>query len=157
MKRKKTKRIIWIGVAAAVIIVVVVIAFSGKKGHSGPKTVKVERRNIVDKVFAIGSIEPLNEIAVKSKISGVVGKLYVDVGDFVKMGDLVLEIRPDPTPLELVQAKRNVEMKRIALETLERELKRNEELKKKSLISDYDFEILRQHYDEAALSCKIAE
>jgi len=157
MKRKKTKRIIWIGVAVVVIIVVVVIVFSGKKGDSGPRTVKVERRDIVDKALAVGSIEPLNEIAIKSKISGVLGKLYVNVGDFVREGEPVLEVRPDPTPLELVQAKRNVEMKRIALETLERELKRNEELRKKDLISDYDFEILRQHYDEAALSCKIAE
>ena len=158
MKRKTKKRFIWIGgIVFVLVLIIAIISFSGGKGDTGPKTVKVERKDIIDKALAIGSIEPLNEISVKSKISGVVGKLHVGVGDFVKKGDVLLEVQPDPTPLELVQAKRNVEMKKIALEMLERELKRNEELKSKNLISDYDFEVLRKDYDEAALNYKIAE
>ena len=133
-----------------------VISSLGRKKGTGPQTVTVERKDIIERALAVGSIEPLNEIAVKSKISGVVGRLFVNVGDFVEAGDMLLEVRPDPTPLELVEAKRNVEMKQIAVETLERELKRNEELKEKNLISDYDFEILRQQYDEASLSLKVA-
>ena len=158
MRKKMKKRVVWIGIVVVVLIIIVVfVASSGKKGDEGPRTVKVERRNIIDKALAVGSIEPLNEIAVKSKISGVVGEMYVDVGNFVKKGEALLEVLPNPTPLELVEAKRNVEMKKIALETLARELKRNEELKEKNLISDYDFEVLRQEYDEAQLSHKIAE
>ena len=158
MRKKTKKRVVWIGIAVVVLIIIVVIAASsGKKGDEGPRTVKVERRDIVDKALAVGSIEPLNEIAVKSKISGVVGEMYVDVGDFIAKGEPLLDILPNPTPLELMEAKRNVEMKKIALETLARELKRNEELKEKNLISDYDFEVLRQEYDEAQLSHKIAE
>ena len=158
MRKKMKKRVVWIGIVVVVLIIIVVfVASSGKKGDEGPRTVKVERRNIIDKALAVGSIEPLNEIAVKSKISGVVGEMYVDLGNFVKKGEALLEVLPNPTPLELVEAKRNVEMKKIALETLARELKRNEELKEKNLISDYDFEVLRQEYDEAQLSHKIAE
>lgn len=158
MRKKMKKRVVWIGIAVVVlVIIVVIITSSGKKGDEGPRTVKVERRDIIDKALAVGSIEPLNEIAVKSKISGVVGEMYVDLGDYVEKGALLLEVLPNPTPLELVEAKRNVEMKKIALEMLARELKRNEELKEKNLISDYDFEVLRQEYDEARLSHKIAE
>lgn len=157
MKRKTKKRILWIGLILLILVILVVVLSSRKKGDAGPKTVRVERKSIVDKALAVGSIEPLNEIAVKSKISGVVGRLYVDVGDFVKKDDPVLEIKPDPTPLELAEAKRNVEMTTIELNTLQRELKRNEELKEKGLISDYDFEVLRQHFDEAELRHKIAQ
>jgi len=158
MKRKTKKRIVWISILiVSVIIIVLVISSSRNKGDDEIRTVKVERKDIIDKALAVGSIEPLNEIAVKSKISGVVGQLFVDVGDFVKKGNPVLEVKPDPTPMELAGAKRNVEMTTIQLNTLRRELKRNEELKEKGLISDYDFEVLRQQHDEAALRHKIAE
>ncbi|MFH1943225.1 MAG: efflux RND transporter periplasmic adaptor subunit, partial [bacterium] len=157
MKRKTRKRLVWMGIVVVILIVVVVMVAGRKKGNADSEIVKVERRNIIDKALAVGSIEPLNEISVKSKISGVVGKLYVDVGDFVKEGDPVIEVKPDPTPLEFVQAKRNVEMKGIGLETLKRELERNKELRSKNLISDYDYEVLNRAYDEAALNSKIAE
>jgi len=158
MEKKKKKRLIIIGCTLVVVILIVIIAASSNKKESGAiKTVKVERKTIVDKALAVGSIEPLNEIAVKSKNSGVVGKLFVDVGDFVEKGQPLLEVRPDPTPLELVDAKRNVEMQRISAETLKRELERNKELKAKGLISEYDFEQLQRDYDQAALSLVIAQ
>ena len=155
--KKSRKRILWIGLIVIVVLAVVLMTAGSKgKPQVQRRTVKVERKDIVDKALAVGSIEPLNEIAVKSKVSGVVGKLFVEVGDFVKKGDPILEVKPDPTPQELVQAKRNVEMRQIALETLRRELERNEELRKKNLISDYDLEQLRQSYDEAELNHRIA-
>ena len=155
--KKSRKRIVWI-VLIVIVVAAVAMMVAGSKGkpQAERRTVKVERKDIVEKALAVGSIEPLNEIAVKSKVSGVVGKLFVDVGDFVKKGDPILEVKPDPTPQELVQAKRNVEMRQIGLETLQRELERNEELRKKNLISDYDLEQLRQSYDEAELNHRIA-
>ena len=92
----------------------------------------------------------------KSKVSGVVRTLFVEIGDFVKEGDPLLEVKPDPTPLDLAEAKRHVEMVDIALSTLKTELKRNEELKEKGMISDYDYEQLRKQYDEAVLNKEIA-
>ena len=158
MKRKsRTIMIIFLVLAVILVAAVAVILASGKKGKGGQSTVLVERRTIIDKALAVGAIEPLNEISVKSKISGVVGKLFIHIGDYVEKGNPLLEVTPDPTPLELVQAKRNVEMEKISFETLKRELKRNQELKDKNLISDYDFEALQQEYDEAALNLRVAE
>lgn len=158
MKGKARKRLIWIAVMLVILIVIVAVVTMGGGGRdTGPETVQVERKTITDKALAVGSIEPLNEIAVKSKISGMVGRMFVDVGDYVRENDPLIEVKPNPTPMELVGAKRNVEMKRIALETLAKELKRNEELKEKGLISDYDYEVLKQGYDEALLSYTIAE
>jgi HlyD family secretion protein len=152
------KRKYWIIIAVVILLVVagVVITSNGKSKENGFKTVKVERKDIVDKALAVGSIEPLVEVAVKSKISGVVRKLFVDVGDIVKSGSPLLEVRPDPTPLELAEAKRNVEMKVIELETLKNKLDRNKQMKEKGLMADQEYELQLQQYDEAALNHKIA-
>lgn len=151
------KPAVWIGIAVIVIaILLMVMASGGDKGDEAVRTVKAERKNIIDKALAVGSIEPRNEIAVKSKISGVVRKLFVDVGAFVTEGQLLLEVKPDPTPLELADAKRRVEMAEISLSTLKNEIKRNEQLRAEGLISDYDYEQLRQQFDEAVLNHQMA-
>lgn len=145
-----------------VILVVVIIAIVSLSGNSsekenGRKTVTVKKENIVDKALAVGSIEPVNEIEVKAKVSGVVGKLYADVGDLVQAGEPLLEVKPDPTPLELAQAKRDVEMATIELETLIKEQQRNKELKAQGLISDTQFEESARKFDEAKLRHQIAK
>jgi HlyD family secretion protein len=158
MKKKSKKRIVWI-VVLAIAVVLVAVAFSSRNNEqeNGRRTVKVSRKDIVEKALAVGSIEPMNEIDVKSKISGVVGKLYVDVGDYVKAGAPLLDVKPDPTPLELAQAKRDVEMATIELETSEKELERSEQLKSTGLISDHDYEVLTRQYDEAKLRHQISQ
>ena len=156
--KKKTKRwIIW-SVVVGIIIIFSAFALSSNSSaeQNGRETVKVAKNNIIDKALAVGSIEPVNEIDVKSIISGVVGKLYADVGDFVNSGDPLVEVQPDPTPLELAQAKRDVEMADIELETLEKELKRSSQLKSQGLISDQEFELLERQHDEAKVRSQIA-
>lgn len=156
--KKKTKKIMIWSIIIFVILLIIILAAQSQcsKKENGPRKVAVERKNIVEKALAVGSLEPLNEIAVKSKISGVVGVLYKNVGDFVKQGESLLEIKPDPTPLELAEAKRNKEMTEIALNTIKRELKRNEELKQKGLISQHDFDYMQRDYEEAEVQNKIA-
>ena len=159
MKGIFKKKVFWVGAIALVFILLVLpmLLCKGKKSKQPVKTVKVERKTVIDKALAIGSLEPKNEIAVKSKVSGVVGRLFVEVGDFVRQGEPLLEVKPDPTPLELAEAKRSVEMAAIELKTVQRELERNEQLQKKGLISDQDFETLRRSYEEAELRHKIAQ
>ena len=65
---------------------------------------KVEKGEIVEKAMAIGTIQPYKEIQVKSKISGIVRKLYVEIGDSVKEGALLLDISPQPTPIGIYRS-----------------------------------------------------
>lgn len=156
--KKSKKWIIWISLIIVVVIVAVFVISSRRKNkEDGRKTVEAKYENIVDKALAVGSIEPVNEIDVKSKVSGVVGKLYADVGDFVHMGDPLVEVRPDPTPLELASAKRDVEMVSIQLEALSKEVERKKQLNEKGLLPDQDYEILLQGYDEAKLRHQISK
>ncbi len=83
---------------------------SASAKDKGWKTVAVSRGPVVEKALAVGAIRPKHEIAVKSKISGIVKKSYKEVGDRVRAGELLFEIIPDPTPLELTEARREVEI-----------------------------------------------
>ena len=152
------KKIIIIG---AIVIFVGVFLFlllkgSGKKGNT-ITTVKVERGKIVDKALAIGTIEPENQIAVKSKISGIVKKVFVEMGDPVKKGELLVEISPNPTPLELAEAKRRVEIDSVSYENLRKDYERTRELLQRKLISQQEFDRVSRNFAEAELRLKLSQ
>jgi HlyD family secretion protein len=158
MQKKSKKRMTWIIIILVAIVIGAVALSSGSnEEENGREKVKAARENIVEKALAVGSIEPVTEIDVKSKVSGVVGKLYADVGDFVRAGDPLVEVKPDPTPLELAQAKRNVEMASIEMGTLSKELERDKQLLEKGLISDQEYEVLLRQYEEAKLRHQISK
>src|SRR5204863_3695275 len=82
---------------------------SGKKNANGLKEVDVTTGSIVEKAVAVGQIQPRQKFSVKSKISGIVRRALVQVGDSVKAGDPLFEIAPDPTPLEVTEVDRRVD------------------------------------------------
>jgi HlyD family secretion protein len=157
MKLKKG-RIIWIVIAVLIIVaIIVVLTKSGVDKDDTVATVKVEKRNIVEKALAIGTIDPETEIQVKSKISGVVKKLFIDAGSPVRESESLLEIRPDPTPLELAEAKRNVEMEMIALENAQHGFERSTQLKEKNLSSEQEYESSYKQHEQAKLRLEMAK
>jgi HlyD family secretion protein len=85
--------------------------------QEGLKTVEIERGTLVEKALAVGQIVPDQEIQVKSQISGIVSKTFVEVGDRVEQGQPLFTITPDPTPLELAGAEREVELAEVSLTT----------------------------------------
>jgi len=56
------------------------------------KLATVEKGDIARSVVATGKIEPKAKVDVKSKASGIVKKLYVDYGQYVKTGQLLAEL-----------------------------------------------------------------
>jgi HlyD family secretion protein len=156
-KSKKRKYII---IAVAVVLLATVAFILTKSQNSGdkdaPPSVNVQRGTIMEKALAVGTIEPENEISVKSRVSGAVRKLFVDVGAYVHAGDPLLEVKPDPTPVELADAKRQVELAEVDFDNISKELNRQDLLHKRSLISEQDFENTQKAYRESELRVKIA-
>ena len=153
----KSKILITSG-AAVVLVVGGILLFGGSKSSNEdalPK-VKVQKGNIVDKALAVGTIEPENEISVKSKVSGVVKKIYADAGTYVKAGQPLLEVKPDPTPLELADSKRQLQLAQNDLDNFNKDKVRQESLVKKELISTRDYEDFQKRYQDAELRVKIA-
>ncbi len=128
----------------------------GEKG-GGNHTVKVGRGTIVDKALAIGRIEPKSQISVKSKISGIVKRVFVEMGDMVREGDPLMEISPNPTPLEYAQAKREVEINSVNYEDLRKEYLRVKELAGKELVSQKDLDLALKTYKEAELRLRLSQ
>ena len=153
------KKKIFIATIAVVVLVVVGFVFLGKssngKADALPK-VKVQRGTIVVKALAVGTIEPEIEISVKSKVSGVVSRIFAEVGTYVKAGEPLLEVRPDPTPLELADAKRQVQLAEVELDNMAKERVRQESLLQKQMISAKEYEDFQRNFQQAELRMKIA-
>jgi HlyD family secretion protein len=150
MKRKK----LLFGIAGVIVTAIVIVFFlsgSSNSDQSTERTVTVEKGTIVEKALAVGTIQPQNEIQVKSKISGVVSKIYAEPGTFVRHGDPIIEIQPDPTPLELAEAKRNVELAEVELENVARDMNRNQQLRDRGLISEREFEELQKRHSDSTI------
>lgn len=87
-------------------------------------TANVERSDIENSVMATGKIEGIKQVDVGAQVSGEVTKLYVEVGDTVKKGDVIAQI--DPVTLQntlttqqatLEQSKANLESTKSAYQT----------------------------------------
>jgi HlyD family secretion protein len=96
-------------VLAAITVGIYAVTRSSKDKDGGLKEVEVTQGTIVEKAVAVGQIQPRQKFQVKSKISGIVRRALVEVGDTVKAGDPLFEIAPDPTPLEVTEVDRRVE------------------------------------------------
>jgi len=152
------KKIIISSIGVFAVAVAAILFFGSSKSSKDddlPK-VKVQRGTIIDKALAVGTIEPEFEVSVKSKVSGVVKHIFVDVGQYVKAGQPLLEVKPDPTPLELADAKRQAQLAQVDVDNLQKERTRQEVLYKNKLISDKEYEDFESQYDAAELRLKMA-
>jgi HlyD family secretion protein len=145
-----------VGVAVLVVGGRALTNLSGRGQEQEVRTVTVERGDVVEKAVATGTIEPRSEVDVKSKVSGVVRRQFVEAGDFVEAGAPLLEIRPDPTPLELVEARRQLQLQEMALETLERELAREQALRSAGVIPEQELERTLRRREEVLLQVATA-
>jgi len=156
---KRTGRII--------LVIIILIAIGGaswyfvSNNQNGDEEeiphVVVERGDIVDKALAVGTIEPRVEVSVKSQFSGVAQRLFADVGDYVRAGDALIEIKPTPTPQELVDAERQIELRELEVKNLESEYNRQKTLHDKQLVATQDFERAERSYNEAVLQVQLAK
>src|SRR5512140_1435010 len=73
-------------------------------------------------------------------------------GDNVHACDPPVAFKPNPTPSELADARRQLE-----LENQKAQLDRSDQLKRQSLVSPQDFDAVRRAYDEAKVQRQMAQ
>src|SRR5689334_22801283 len=120
---------------------------SGKNNANGLKEVDVTTGSIVEKAVAVGQIQPRQKFSVKSKISGIVRRALVEVGDHVNAGDPLFEIAPDPTPLEVTEVERRVESARASFERAKAEYDRSAELSRSGVLPKSDMDARRESFE----------
>ena len=135
----------WVGKPAGVEVLV---------SKSGPAT-------IVEKVSASGKVQPETEVKISPDVSGEIIQLYVQEGDSVRKGQLLLRIRPDNYQAQVnVQSaqvgtqRANVGQAQARLQQLmasakqtELTYRRNASLYKQKVISQADYEASQAAYN----------
>lgn len=109
-------------------------------------TESAEITDIVKKTVATGSIVPRRTVEVKPKVSGVLSELYVEPGTRVAKGDPIGKITIIPDALQINQAQAALGAARIAYGTAKRELRRNEALFQRGVISESDVQKSRSDF-----------
>ncbi len=93
--RKRRRRYI---IGATVLVVLIGIgvgvtaALRPNRRIDPSKIATVDRGDIARSVVATGKIQPLATVEVKSKASGIVKQIFVDYGDRVKAGQILVEL-----------------------------------------------------------------
>ncbi len=154
-------RILKVFVAVAVVAGLVVGAYFWLQGRAGKddgiQLVEVSRGSITEKAVAVGQIEPRLKFEVKSKISGIVKRCAVEVGDRVAPGDALFEIVPDPTPSELVEAERRVEAAQAAYKRAEADWRRSSELGRQGIVAAEQEDARREAFAQAEIELATAQ
>ncbi len=113
-----------------------------KKPPEAPfyQKVPVTRRDIVVTANADGTVLPLDSTEVKSKASGEVIGIFVQTGDVVHKGQLLVQIDPRSPRNAVLQAQANLEAAQAQLETAQSQFKRAEALFQSQSLSEQDYE-----------------
>jgi len=120
--------------------------------------------DIIRKTVATGSITPRKEIALKSQVSGVVEKLYVEAGDIVSQNDLVAKIKIIPDVVMLNNAEMRLKTAIINFKNAQTELTRPQKLYDDDVISEQtynqyvlEFELRKQEVEAAEINVELVK
>lgn len=94
--RKKSKKF-WIWLSAGVLVVLLIAGVGLARLARGSsidqnKLAKVTRGDVARSVVATGKIQPITKVEVKSKASGIVEKLFVDINTYVHKGQQLAQL-----------------------------------------------------------------
>jgi HlyD family secretion protein len=170
----KKKRKGWLVLLFIVVVIIAAIGIFAQMNSAPPpidpaNLKEVERGDIARSVVATGVIEPIsNRIEIRSKASGIVKHINVDVGDHVKQDQVLVELDRDQLEAEFREAEANLQAARADVVAVRAELERNRimaegydvklaranhdrsiELIGQKLISQADFDVTRGRLDEA--------
>jgi HlyD family secretion protein len=136
----------------------VIYAWVGNRNSDGNGIVlvDVELGAITEKALAVGQIEPRERFQVKSKISGIVNRCFVEVGDVVEAGAPLFEIAPDPTPHELLSVDHTVRSMVASYQKAQADLRRGEALHDRGLLSKGDLDALHESFELAEVALERA-
>ena len=97
MAASKKNRRLWIWITLGIFVVVVGAAVALARMVSGSsidpnRIAKVSRGDVARSVVATGKIQPITKVEVKSKASGIVQKLFVDINNKVQKGQPLAQL-----------------------------------------------------------------
>lgn len=124
---------------------------SGGFGGAGARVTSVETNPvtlsaIAEQVRSFGTIKAQDVIAITPQVSNRITRLYVDLGDTVRQGQLVAKIYDATFRDQLNQARAQVDQSKIALSRDSSQFARQDQLLEKDLISESEYDIAYATY-----------
>ncbi|MCK6620421.1 MAG: efflux RND transporter periplasmic adaptor subunit [Calditrichaceae bacterium] len=140
MNLSKSRIIIALVVVVAAAIGVFLLSSRNRAdagiGEPRYKEMKVERGTFREIVTANGVVRPIDRVEIKSKASGQIEELAVEVGDFVRKGDLIARLDQKDERAAVKQAEADFDIARAELIQAQRAFDRLDQLFKDRLISE---------------------
>lgn len=175
-QKPKSNRLLY-SIIGAVIVLIVFLVVGRSQGWIGKaKTIEVEmakakKTSITEKVSASGTVQPVIEVKLAPEVSGEITDLTVEDGDSVKLGDVLVKIRPDVwlSQLERSEAalnqqsanaessKANLSRAQATYMRSEQDYKRQEKLWNEKVISESEWQLAQQNFKIATNDLKSAE
>jgi len=124
---------------------------SGEAAEETPalQTVRAFEGDLSIRAEATGTIEPIRSVEVKSKASGEILRLHIDIGDDVQAGSLLAEIDPRDVRNRYDQAKADLDVAEARTEIAKAQLDRSQELLSAGVIAEQEHETKRLDYANA--------
>jgi macrolide-specific efflux system membrane fusion protein len=147
------KKIVWGAVAFGVAAIAVTVSASMRTTRAGDdfgsaQVVRVVRRNIGSVVKATGVIKPRvgAEVRVGSRISGVVKRLYVRIGDAVAKGQLLAQLDGRDLVARRDEAAAALQQAEVTLSYAKLDLQRKRALSTAGSMAPSDLELAERAY-----------
>jgi len=150
--RNKKKRLFYIGGAIVFILVLIIGLVAATRGGNKidpAKLAKVEKGDLAKSVVATGKIQPVTNVEVKSKASGIVQSLLVDYGDHVRKGQVLAELDKQQIMAQVSQQRATLEAAEAAARAAEADLEHA-----KFDAEGPDIPMLKRAYDRAQQMAK---
>jgi multidrug efflux system membrane fusion protein len=148
------------------VAAVLALAFAGchtsdarPRPPSVPVTVApVQQRSVPYEISAIGTVTPIQTVAVRSQVSGTLVRVGFQEGDEVQKGQVLFQIDARPYQAALDQAAANLAKDRAQLTNANAQVSRYEELARNNLATQEQFDQMKANAGalEAALTADSA-
>jgi HlyD family secretion protein len=118
---------------------------------------KVERGKIAQTVVATGKVQPLYQIEIRSKSGGTVRAIFVEEGDYVAKGQKLMEISPESSPTEQVQARQELHTAEVEVHQAEDRLHIAQDLYEKKLTPEQTYNDAQRDLERAQARLSAAQ
>lgn len=118
-------------------------------------TTKVMKKSLPELVVAVGSVEAINTVAIKSLVDGQLLESRVKDGDDVKKGQLLFKIDPRPAQAALAQSAAAQAKDEAARDLAHAQVERYAPVAAKGFISADQMQQYQTTYEAAAASVKV--
>jgi HlyD family secretion protein len=157
------------------IVIIAVVAAIGVGGiaysrarsttkEAAPITAAVTRGDVVEKVSATGTLQPVTTVQVGTQVSGTIKALYADFNSEVRKGQVIAELEPSLFQTQVEQARATMtklqadaDRAQVDVEDTQTKLRRAQELFDQKLIARTDLETAQASAAQSQAALKSAQ